>query len=1297
MALILRRLLHHCWLTFAGIIICAAILLSIARGLFAYANNFRGDMLQWLTGYSTKELQIGQLSASIYHFRPVLVFKNMRFHPANEKRYQLKSRSVILDFNMLASLQTRQVVFRNIRLQGVQLSLPWVNDYSDVSSDSVDLKAAKVFADLFLRRLDNFQIQDAKLSLFVANQPPHILNIQSMRWRNHDGLHQGEGSAYLPHLGQPNSTVHFAVQLNDDHHSDSLLNIPGRFYASGRHLQLARIGELFQSKALTHLNTDLNFNIWGSFGGDKPLLWQWQWLPSSLHWESAQDRSAHQINIDGGQLALRRRGANYQVDSDKLLVNTDGVSWGPLQLQGILSEKQEHWYLNQISLAPLAPLFSLFSNRDDLLIPKVASGQLRDIQLGYQWAQGSLSYQAQLDNFSMTHSGVWPGVTNLAGHVSGDDTQLNYQLQINQGKLVLQPLFDSSWPVTALRAKGSLNWSATEHALNVDELTLDSPWVKAQSRGRLSWQAGHRLPWLSISSKLDLLDAKQAHHFYPSPLMPKIVADYLQKAIQGGQAQDAKMLWYGDLAKFPYREPDGIFQAFMPLRQATFKFQPDWPALKHLDIDLLFQNESLHMESKQSTLADVPIQHVNAAIETLRPTGDVAIHALLDNVSLVKVHQLLEKSPVPALAASMKALPMSAGGLSGRLFLKIPLNGQPVEVAGDAKFNRAKMSVASLAMNLANLNGQLNFQDAQLRAHGLNATWDGQPLSIDLNGDSQPSHYQIGLGLQGRWDISALQRRLSNPHWLAPASGQLNWQGDVNVSLGYDDGFNYNAKFHSGLTHLTLALPKPLTKSTQQWPATLYVSGNERSGGGIVSVKNKIYSRFRFDNTPFHLNALRLNVGNMQTLPQLSQQLPSAGSILDINVDQAPLEPWLGYVLPLLSGSTQRDKTDKSLPSAAAALFPPFVGMQLQAKQVNAFAQPVQQVKLIYQQSNAFWQLQSKQLNGQLVLPVQPSLTHPWQLNIQQADLPQLNLSALTQFGSSVTPVQSDGSLLATPVPVSINCQSCQFGRYHIGTLKLWLPFANGQMKDGQLSLRGAGKMKLDAKLNWLATPSGMRSFVQGTFATQDSGKYIESLGFTKELEQAPLKGSFDLNWLGLPYHPEYATLNGKGQWSAGEGVLTDVSDKGTRLFTLASLDTLRRRLKLDFRDIFDKGLYFNSAKASMNVTNGVVKNSNFYMDAVPGVIHGKGQVDLNSGLIHYRMSFSPKIASSLPVLAAFAVTPITGAAVLALSKLFEPMIEVITQVDFDITGNVDHPKLIEVKREHGKVKLQPKQLDKQR
>lgn len=56
------------------------------------------------------------------------------------------------------------------------------------------------------------------------------------------------------------------------------------------------------------------------------------------------------------------------------------------------------------------------------------------------------------------------------------------------------------------------------------------------------------------------------------------------------------------------------FQVYVPLRNAVFQFQPDWPALDNLAIDLNFLNEGLWMNAPHTLLGKVIGSNISAII-----------------------------------------------------------------------------------------------------------------------------------------------------------------------------------------------------------------------------------------------------------------------------------------------------------------------------------------------------------------------------------------------------------------------------------------------------------------------------------------------------------------------------------------------------------------------------------------------------------------------------------------------------------------------------------------------------------
>lgn len=1310
-----RRIAHHCWLSLAALIILAAILVSVVRGLFAYANDYRNPLTEWLLGPAAAQLHIGGLSARLVDYHPVLVLNDVRYQSKRAPLYRLHTDSILVGLNLWDSIRQRSFVFQNIQLEGTVLSMPWKQGKSTHDGPSKEFEhPAQQLSEIFLKRFADFQVNDASLNLLMPDDKEQTVFIHSMHWSNQTAIHQGEGDATLPVAGGKSSRIHFIIRLNGDDEHPNVLNMPGEFYASAEHLALSPVGEMVNSPELQKLKTDLNFSLWGKFGANKPALWQLQFQPSSLKWQAKPERS-HQLNIGGGQLVLRQHPDYLQLDSDGLKFETDGKDWGNIELQAAFTDAGQQWYLNQLPLARLAPLLDLFPYFEHHSALEVSDGALNALHLAYRYSDHQLQYRGQLNHLVSTASGVIPGFDGLSASVQGDRDGLNFSLGMNDGEIRFDGLFEKNWPVKTLTSHGHVSWQGLPD-IRIDTLKFDSPLAQIDAQSRLDWLPGEKLPWLSLYGKVQLSDASVAERFYPHPVMPQNVVDYLKGAIQGGQTKSAKILWYGGLKNYPYREHEGVFQAYVPLKQTKFKFQPDWPPLHDMQLDLLFQNDSLHMQSGKAFLGDAQVANVQAEIAHLNGRSPLTIDAGINKAAAGAVHQYLQQSPIEGLSAAMETLKLHQGTLSGQLALTIPLSKKQGEVAvsGRVDFEQNRFQMPALGLQLDHVTGQLSFRQAELQARNMRGYWKGQPIAFDFSTRQDSDDYQINIDLNGLWNMRQARKALGSPFYLQPVNGQLNWQGNVHVDLGESSQFTYQAQFNSTLNQLSLDLPKPFHKTDQQlWPTRIYVRGDADNGHGYVGIDDRILDRFQYTTKDhFLFQSMRLNIGDPKTLPKLSRELPDSGLAVGVNLPTLTLKPWLDKVMEFTTieeqGEENSAKISQSASPAAQALAPlSLKTVDATIGQLQAYQQPLNDLKLSYRDVGHIWQADSPALKGQFIEPAVNSVKTPWRFNIQHAALGQFDFEKLSDTLKRLEPkadspdsqknnIASAAAETSTLWPaIRVDCQQCVLGRYQLEQLNAWLPFAHGQLKDGYVRARGHGHFKFDSSINYNLPNAKGRTQFAGTFETKDSGKLFESWGLGKSIEQTPLDGKFHFDWHGAPYKLDKSSLNGKLSWKAGEGVLTELSDKGTRLFTLAGLDTIRRRLKLDFRDIFDKGLYFNSAQAKATVKNGVVQNDDFSMDAVAGTIKGDGQADLNTGLIDYHVSFSPKLTSSLPVLTAFAVTPVTGVAVLALSKILEPAIEVITQVDFNITGSLEHPNLIEANRVKKKITI-PKELRQQ-
>lgn len=232
---------------------------------------------------------------------------------------------------------------------------------------------------------------------------------------------------------------------------------------------------------------------------------------------------------------------------------------------------------------------------------------------------------------------------------------------------------------------------------------------------------------------------------------------------------------------------------------------------------------------------------------------------------------------------------------------------------------------------------------------------------------------------------------------------------------------------------------------------------------------------------------------------------------------------------------------------------------------------------------------------------------------------------------------------------------------------------------------RGKNNVVFDAK--WQQVNDSSQTSVTGTLATNNVAREVESLGFVSIIKDSGVEMIYDLAWQGGPHDFATATFNGDLSTTFDDGYLADVDDKGVRILSFLSLQSLVRKLSFDFRDIFSDGMFYRELKGNFTVKDGVAYTDNVFMKGSAGDLSIVGNTNLNNGDLDYRMSYKPNLTSSLPVLAWIAtLNPVTFLAGVALDEVITST--VIAEINFEVTGNIDEPKFKQVSRKNKNISV---------
>ena len=235
---------------------------------------------------------------------------------------------------------------------------------------------------------------------------------------------------------------------------------------------------------------------------------------------------------------------------------------------------------------------------------------------------------------------------------------------------------------------------------------------------------------------------------------------------------------------------------------------------------------------------------------------------------------------------------------------------------------------------------------------------------------------------------------------------------------------------------------------------------------------------------------------------------------------------------------------------------------------------------------------------------------------------------------------------------------------------KKWLlDYCKIQSPDYLLTIQG----------DWTRDGKQNNTRLQADLQLSDLGKALARWNIIPAVEAHRGNVLFKGGWPGAPHDFSLNKVSGDVQISLKSGRITNL-DKATeeklglgKLLSVLSLQTIPRRLKLDFSDLSKGGYSFDEFKGSFVLKNGVMSTQDSYIDGPVAYASMKGDLDLVKHLYDVDLRVSPYIMASLPLVVTIAggpiAGPIAGIATWVASKLINKGMQQISAYTYKISG----------------------------
>ena len=303
-----------------------------------------------------------------------------------------------------------------------------------------------------------------------------------------------------------------------------------------------------------------------------------------------------------------------------------------------------------------------------------------------------------------------------------------------------------------------------------------------------------------------------------------------------------------------------------------------------------------------------------------------------------------------------------------------------------------------------------------------------------------------------------------------------------------------------------------------------------------------------------------------------------------------------------LSGWLRRQGTGSAPPAAS-----PFDTLQtasLQVDELHFQGLAFRDVGLRVTAADRAWHVdvEGPDAQGTLRLPRGTSAADPW----------ELKFSHLRIADSGPEQMDAEPAALASPRSVpALHLQSEQLVWHDrsIGSIDALLSKREDGILLDQLRVHSPS-FNLQAEGSWLGAEGGTGKLA-GVLVSNDVQKTLTQFGYADVMQAKAGRLDFDLSWQGAPSALAVASLNGHVKLEADKGQIVDLHPGAGRVLGLASVATLPRRLFLDFSDLTDKGLAFDTIRGDFDLRDGNAYTNNVLLDGPAAEIGLIGRVGL--------------------------------------------------------------------------------------
>jgi uncharacterized protein (TIGR02099 family) len=837
-------------------------------------------------------------------------------------------------------------------------------------------------------------------------------------------------------------------------------------------------------------------------------------------------------------------------------------------------------------------------------------------------------------------------------------------------------VFAEGWRYDAASGRVALRFDRAGLHLRSGLLTLRGPQGRAAGHVALFLPPDEAQRRISLALGIQGADAAFTEAFLPGRLEPEL-RDWLVSAVRAGRVDRGAVVING--AAKPASREERAFGLWFDFRAGRLAFDPAWPTATSLEGSVLVAGDGVRADLVSGRLAGLELGRTLVRVPRDAQGARVEFEGdgRGDGGSVLR---FLRTVPLGDALAFLDERWRAVGAVDVHFDAVVPLDGgAPQQLEIDSELLLERLHVGQADLDLGDVSGRLSYRHPGiLSSSDTRARLFDGPAEFRLAGNFAEGGEGLFVEGRGTADGRAIAD-WSGVDVLAGLAGQAPWssrmriQGDGAVELEVDSPAP--ATPDAGLV---TNLPPPLAAPRESLAARMTVAAEGpldlRLDWGVFS------SRFEFVDGTFTRGALAIDTP-LGALPPLGLSAVGHAPALDVAAWLETVERW---------GADAGARGDDDEAVADALLFDFTVSYDAAHWGEQAFGPAV--VTLSGFSDELTLGFEAERLAGRLVIPDDE---RPLTLALDRLDLPLDPAVPVTGSGDTASATAETDEGMAALVedldPAAIPAldvvlASLSNDGEDLGEARFAVRSFPGGIRLQDVEAEGRGLVfgpdtEGQSRIELGLSPSPSTRVV-GRLSGTDAERVLRRFGLSPSVAADAFAFDIDVAWEGLLDDPSLTTLSGGLTVDVARGRFNELDAGGgpLRMVGLLNVDAIARRMRLDFTDIYKRGIAFEEIEGALAFADGTLSTVRPLRIVGPqSRFVLTGELDLATRMLDGELVVTLPVSKNLPWAAAYAAVvanPLAGAGVFVAERLLRDAIDKYSSARYRISGTVDDPEV---------------------